>query len=429
MKSSVETISPTRVKLSIDVSFEELDPYIKGAYKTISERVNVPGFRKGKVPAAMIDQRVGRAAVLDEAINSSLSPLYSQALQEQKVYVIGRPSIDITKLVDNEMFQFTAEVDVRPEIKLPDFSKMEIVVDDIEVSDKEIDDQIDVLRARFGTLSTVEKAVETGDFVSIDLVAKIEGKEVEGGTANDISYEVGTNRMVDGLDEALTGLNAGESKNFSTQLVGQKEGETGTVDVTVKAVKKRDLPELSDEFAKLASEFETLDELKKDVADRLGKIKKLEQGAHARDLLVEKLIKEVSIPLPQNIIDDEVNDHLEKEGRLEDETHRKEVIEQTTKALSQEILFDTIVTEEKVNVSEGELSEYLVRSSQRYGMTPEEFVKEIQKAGQVSQMVAEVARAKSLAQVLSRVKVKTKSGKDVNLEDLAPKQAPAEKAD
>ena len=429
MKSSVETISPTRVKLSIDVSFEELDPYIKGAYKTISERVNVPGFRKGKVPAAMIDQRVGRAAVLDEAINSSLSPLYSQALQEQKVYVIGRPSIDITKLVDNEMFQFTAEVDVRPEIKLPDFSKMEIVVDDIEVSDKEIDDQIDVLRARFGTLSTVEKAVEAGDFVSIDLVAKIEGKEVEGGTANDISYEVGTNRMVDGLDEALTGLKAGESKNFATQLVGQKEGETGTVDVTVKAVKKRDLPELSDEFAKLASEFETLDELKKDVADRLGKIKKLEQGAHARDLLVEKLIKEVSIPLPQNIIDDEVNDHLEKEGRLEDETHRKEVIEQTTKALSQEILFDTIVTEEKVNVSEGELSEYLVRSSQRYGMTPEEFVKEIQKAGQVSQMVAEVARAKALAQVLSRVKVKTKSGKDVNLEDLAPKQAPTEKAE
>ena len=327
------------------------------------------------------------------------------------------------------MFQFTAEVDVRPEIKLPDFSKMEIVVDDIEVSDKEIDDQIDVLRARFGTLSTVEKAVETGDFVSIDLVAKIEGKEVEGGTANDISYEVGTNRMVDGLDEALLGLKAGESKNFATQLVGQKEGETGTVDLTVKAVKKRDLPELSDEFAKLASEFETLDELKKDVADRLGKIKKLEQGAHARDLLVEKLIKEVSIPLPQNIIDDEVNDHLEKEGRLEDETHRKEVIEQTTKALSQEILFDTIVTEEKVNVSEGELSEYLVRSSQRYGMTPEEFVKEIQKAGQASQMVAEVARAKALAQVLSRVKVKTKSGKDVNLEDLAPKQAPAEKAD
>jgi trigger factor len=426
VKSNVETISPTRVKLSIDVTFEELDPYIKGAYKTISERVNIPGFRKGKVPNAMIDQRVGRAAVLDEAINSSLSPIYSKALQEQKVYVIGRPTIDITKLVDNEMFQFTAEVDIRPEIKLPDFSKMEIVVDDVEVSDKELADQVDVLRARFGTLTTVEKAIDSGDFVSIDLVAKIEGKDVEGGTANDISYEVGTNRMVDGLDEALTGLKAGESKSFETQLVGQKEGEKGTVEVTVKAVKKRDLPELNDEFAKLASEFETLAELQKDVADRLQKIKHLEQGAHARDLLVEKLIAEVNIPLPQNIIDEEVNDHLEKEGRLEDETHRKEVIEQTTKSLNQEILLDTIVSEEKVDVTEGELSEYLVRSAQRYGMSPEEFIKEIQNSGQVSAMVAEVARAKALAQVLSRVKVKTKSGKDVNLEDLAPKQAPAE---
>jgi trigger factor len=427
VKSSVETISPTRVKLSIDVTFEELDPYIKGAYKTISERVNVPGFRKGKVPNAMIDQRVGRAAVLDEAINSSLSPLYSKALKEQKVFVIGRPTIDVTKLVDNEMFAFTAEVDVRPDIKLPDFSKIEIEVDDIEISEKEVDEQIQALRTRFGTLTTVEKAIESGDFVAIDLVAKIDGKEVEGGTANDISYEVGTNRMVDGLDEALTGLKAGESKSFETQLVGQKEGESGIVDVTVKAVKKRDLPEVTDEFAKLASEFETLAELRKDVTERLEKIKHLEQGAHARDLLVEKLLAEISIPLPQNIIDEEVKDHLEKEGRLEDEAHRKEVIEQTTKALSQEILFDTIVTEEKVNVGEAELSEYLVRSAQRYGMTPDEFVKEIQSAGQVSSMVAEVARAKALAQILSRVKVKTKSGKEVNLEDLAPKQTTSDR--
>ena len=425
MKSSVETISPTRVKLSIDVTFEDLDPYLKSAYTSISEKINVPGFRKGKVPANLIEQRVGRSAVLDEAINSALSPMYSKALSENEVYVIGRPTIDVTKLVDNEMFQFTAEVDVRPEIKLPDFSKMEIVVDEIEVSEKEVVDQIDALRARFGTLTTVEKAIENGDFVSIDLVAKIDGKEVEGGTANDISYEVGTNRMVDGLDEALAGLKAGDSKSFETQLVGQKDGEKGNVDVTVKAVKKRDLPDLTDEFAKLASEFETLEELRKDVSDRLEKIKHLEQGAHARDLLVEKLVTEVSIPLPQNIIDEEVKDHLEKEGRLEDAEHRKEVIEQTTKALTQEILFDTIVTEEKVQVSEGELSEYLYRSSQRYGMSPEEFVKEIQKAGQVSGMVAEVARAKALAQVLGRVKVKTKSGKDVNLEDLAPKQTPA----
>jgi trigger factor len=423
VKSSVETLSPTRVKLSIEVSFEDLDQYIKGAYKTLSEKISIPGFRKGKVPQAMIDQRVGRAAVLDEAINSSLSPMYAAALKEQNVFVIGRPTIDITKLVDNEMFSFTAEVDIRPELKLPDFSKITLTVEDVVVSDAEVAEQVDLLRARFGTLSTVEKSVENGDFVSIDLVATIDGKEVEGGTANDISYEVGTNRMVDGLDEALAGLSAGESKKFDTQLVGQKDDEKGSVEVTVKSVKHRDLPELNDEFAKLASEFETLAELRADVQTRLERVKHLEQGAHARDLLVEKLIKDVEIPLPQNVIDDEVNDHLEKEGRLEDETHRKEVIEEVTKSLTQEILFDNIVQAESVSVNESELTEYLVRASQRYGMTPDQFIKEVSEAGQITTMVAEVSRAKALAGVLSRVKVVTTSGKEVNLEELAPKQA------
>ncbi len=429
MKSAVETISPTRVKLAIEVPFEELKPYIDGAYKTLATKINIPGFRKGHVPAAMIDQRVGRAAVLDEAINSSLSPMYAAALKEQNVYVIGRPTIDITKLVDNEMFSFTAEVDVRPELKLPNFSEITLTVEDVVVSDDEVAEQVDLLRKRFGTLSTVEKAIANGDFVTIDLKATIDGKEVEGGTANDISYEVGTNRMVDGLDEALAGLSAGETKRFDTQLVGQQENEKGEVEVTVKAVKHQDLPELNDEFAKLASEFETLAELRTDIQTRLERVKHLEQGAHARDLLVEKLIADVEIPLPTNVIEDEVNDHLEKEGRLEDDVHRKEVTEEVTKSLTQEILFDNIVSAESVSVNESELTEYLVRASQRYGMTPDQFIKEVSEAGQITTMVAEVSRAKALAGVLARVKVVTKSGKAVNLEELAPKQEAAPAAE
>ena len=429
MKSAVETISPTRVKLAIEVPFEELKPYIDGAYKSLATKINIPGFRKGHVPAAMIDQRVGRAAVLDEAINSSLSPMYAAALKEQNVYVIGRPTIDITKLVDNEMFSFTAEVDVRPELKLPNFSEITLNVEDVVVSDDEVAEQVDLLRKRFGTLSTVEKAIATGDFVTIDLKATIDGKEVEGGSANDISYEVGTNRMVDGLDEALAGLSAGESKRFDTQLVGQQENEKGEVEVTVKAVKHQDLPDLNDEFAKLASEFETLAELRTDIQTRLERVKHLEQGAHARDLLVEKLIADVEIPLPANVIEDEVNDHLEKEGRLEDDVHRKEVTEEVTKSLTQEILFDNIVSAESVSVNESELTEYLVRASQRYGMTPDQFIKEVSEAGQITTMVAEVSRAKALAGVLARVKVVTKSGKAVNLEELAPKQEAAPAAE
>ena len=425
MKSAVENLSPTRVRLSIDIEFAELEPFITTAYKTLSERINIPGFRKGKVPNMMIDQRVGRGAVIEEAVNASLNSFLSNAFRENKLAVIGRPVIDKLEFEDKKPLAFTAEVDIRPELKLPDFSKMTIEVEDIAVADTEVDEQVDALRARFGTLSTVEKVIEKGDFVSIDLVASIDGNPVEGGEANDISYEVGTNRMVDGLDDALIGLKAGESKRFDTQLVGQKDGEKGGVDVTVKAVKHRDLPELNDDFAKLASEFDTIAELKADVASRLERVKHLEQGAHARDILIEKLIADVEIPLPQNIIDDEVNAHLEGEGRLDDAAHRAEVVEQTTKSLTQEILFDNIIDAEQISVNETELTEYLVRASSRYGMTPDQFIKEVSEAGQVQTMIAEVARAKALAQVLGRVKVVTKSGKAVDLEALAPKQAAA----
>jgi len=425
LKSTVEKLSPTRVKLSIEVTFDELSPHVDGAYKTLSEKINIPGFRKGKVPTAMIDQRVGRGAVLDEAINAALPTFYSQAAKENDVLVIGRPEVEITELKDKENFSFTVEVDVRPEISLPNFSEIKIEVDDVKVSDGDIDEQIQSLRTRFGTLTTVEKNVATGDFVTIDLVATKDGKDLDGGTANDLSYEVGSASMIDGLDEALIGLSANGEKSFDTALVGMAEGEKGTVKVTVKAVKERELPPVDDAFAKLASEFETLAELKADLTTRLTRLKEMEQGAQARDLLVEKLTSTVDIPLPAEIIEAEVNDHLEKEGRLEDDKHRAEVNLEVRSTITREFLLDSIVKAESVAVNESELTEYLVRAAARYGMSPDQFIKEVSDAGQVTTMVAEVARAKALAGVLSRVQVVDKSGKKVDLEALAPKQAPA----
>jgi trigger factor len=425
LKSTVEKLSPTRVKLSIEVTFDELSPHVDGAYKTLSEKINIPGFRKGKVPTAMIDQRVGRGAVLDEAINAALPTFYSQAAKENDVLVIGRPEVEITELKDKENFSFTVEVDVRPEISLPNFSEIKIEVDDVKVNDGDIEEQIQSLRTRFGTLTTVEKNVATGDFVTIDLVATKDGKDLEGGTANDLSYEVGSASMIDGLDEALVGLAANGEKSFDTALVGMAEGEKGTVKVTVKAVKERELPQVDDAFAKLASEFETLVELKADLTTRLTRLKEMEQGAQARDLLVEKLTSTVDIPLPAEIIDAEVNDHLEKEGRLEDDKHRAEVELEVRTTITREFLLDSIVKAESVAVNESELTEYLVRAAARYGMSPDQFIKEVSDAGQVTTMVAEVARAKALAGVLSRVQVIDKSGKKVDLEALAPKQAPA----
>ena len=429
MKSDVEKLSPTRVKLSIDVPFNELKPHIDGAYKTLAQKISIPGFRKGKVPAAMIDQRVGRGAVLDEAINAALPTFYSQAAKDNDVLVIGRPNVEITELKDNEKLTFTVEVDIRPEIKLPNFSQIKIEVDDVKVSDADIDEQIKDLSTRFGTLTTVEKVVAKGDFVSIDLVATKDGKDLDGGTANDLSYEVGSASMIDGLDEALIGLSVGDEKSFETALVGMPAGELGTVKVSLKAVKQRDLPEIDDAFAKLSSEFETLAELKADLATRLTKLKQMQQGAQARDLLLEKLLSSVEIPLPDEIIKDEVDDHLEKEGKLDDDKHRAEVNEEVKKTITREFLLDSIVKAESVAVNEGELTEYLLRAAARYGMSPDQFIKEVSQAGQVSTMVAEVARAKALAQVLGRVDVVDKSGNKVDLEALAPKSEVSLKED
>ena len=423
MKSSVENINETAVRINVEVSWDELEPHLAKAYNAISAKVNIPGFRKGKIPKQMIDQRVGRAAVIDEMVSEALPFFYQQASFDNGLKPLGRPVVDLKEMVDGEKLVFDVEIDVRPKFDLPNFSEMTLEVDDVVVSDAEINDQIDGLRARFGTLTAVEKVVEKGDFVLLDLVATIDGKEVEGGVARDISYEVGSASMIDGLDEALLGLSAGGEKDFKAPLVGMAEGETGDIKATVKAVKHRDLPELNDDFAKLASEFETIAELKADITSRMERYKAMEQGSHARDLLMEKLNASVNIPLPTKLIEQEVHEHLENEGRLEDEEHRKEVTDQTVNSLKQELLLDAIVEAEQVNVNESELTEYIVRAAARYQVTPDQFIKEVSEAGQINTVVAEVTRAKALAGALSRAKVVTKSGKVVDLEALRP-QAP-----
>ena len=426
MKSSVEVLSPTRVRLDVEVAYAELESHVANAYKKVAAQVNIPGFRKGKIPASMIDQRVGRGTVIDEAINTALPEFYGQAAREHSVAVIGRPEVDVKEFVDNDKLVFTVEVYVRPEVVLPDFSKLTIEVDDVVVADADVDEQIESLRTRFGTLTTVEREIKNGDFTTLDMTAFIDGKEVDGGQANDISYEVGSDKMIDGLDEKLIGMKAADVKTFETQLVGQQLSEKGEVTVTVKAVKERELPPVDDAFAKLASEFDTLAELKADFVTRLERVKKMEQGAQARDRLVEKLLADNEIPVPDNLVELEVNDHLEGEGRMDDAEHRAEVDGQVRTSLKSDFLLDAIVSSEEVQVTEIELTEYLVRTSQRYGMAPQQFAEELQKAGQIQQLVAEVTRAKALASVLGRITVKDASGNVIDLEALAPKANPAD---
>ncbi|MEI2712442.1 MAG: trigger factor [Nocardioides sp.] len=308
MKSAVETLTPTRAKLTVEVPFEELKPSLDAAYKKIAQQINVPGFRRGKVPPAVIDRQVGRGAALDEAVNEMIPKAYIEALQENDLVPLAQPDIEVTKFEDNEVLEFTAEVDVRPEITLPEYEGLEAQVDDIEVSDEDVDTQLDAMRERFGTLTDVERAAADGDFVVMDLTATQDGEPVEGAAVTGMSYRVGRGGMLDGLDEALTGMSPGDEKTFTSELVGgDLVGEQVEVAVKVAQVQEQELPDLDDDFAATASEFDTLDEFKADVRERLGRGKRLEQAAAARDAVLEVLLDQVEVPLPESMVTEELN--------------------------------------------------------------------------------------------------------------------------
>jgi trigger factor len=422
VKSAVETLNPTRVKLTVEVPFDELKPSVDAAYKTIGSQVQVPGFRRGKVPARIIDQRVGRGAVLEEAVNDALPKFYGQAVEESKLRPLGQPQVDVTDVPDVAAggdLKFTVEIDVVPDVEIPDFSTLTVEVDDVAVEDADVDEQLTSLRQRFGTLVGVDRAAAVGDFVSIDLSASVDGEEIDSVTG--VSYEVGSGNMLDGLDDALVGMSAGETTEFQAPLAGgEHAGEQADVTVTVQSVKERELPELDDDFAQLASEFDTLDDLRGDLREKVQRSKGMQQGVQARDRLLDVLLEAANIPVPPALVEAEVHSHLENEDRLEDDEHRTEITERATKALQTQFLLDAIVEQQKVSVSQAELIEYLVLSAQQYGMSPDAFAKAVDEADQVQGFVAEVARRKALAVALEQATVKDASGNTVDLEALQP---------
>jgi trigger factor len=418
VKTTVEKLTPTRVKLNISVTPEELQPSIKHAYEHIGSQVNIPGFRKGKVPPQLIDQRVGREEVLNHAVSDGLDKFYRQAVTEENIRVLGRPEADITTWPEVKDFsgdlELTVEVDVRPEFTLPKLDGLKLTVDAVEVTADDIKDELDSLRSRFGTLVTVDRPAKKGDFAQLDLVAKIGDTEVDSATS--ISYEVGSGELIEGIDEALDSLSAGESTTFESVLLGgDHEGETALISVTLLAVKERELPEADDDFAQIASQFDTIKELKADIKEQVERSKAFGQGAQARDQIVDELLKSVDIPVPPKLIEDEVHRHLENENRLEDDVHRAEVAESSEKTFRTQILLDSIVEQEEVKVTQNELTTYLVQGAAQYGMEPGEFIQVLDKNGQIPGMIAEVARVKALAVVLDKAKVVDSKGNDVDV--------------
>jgi trigger factor len=418
VQTTVEKLSPTRVKLNIVVTPDELKPSVTHAYGHIAESVNIPGFRKGKVPPPIIDQRVGREEVLNHAVSESLDKFYREAVTETEIRVLGRPEADVVEWPNVKDFsgdlKIAVEVDVRPDFDLPEYDGLELTVDTVDITDDEIAEELTNLRTRFGTLVTVDRPATTGDFAQIDLTATIGDDVVD--TAKGISYELGSGELIEGIDEALESLTAGESTTFESKLLGgDREGETALIAVDVTAVKERELPEADDDFAQIASQFDTIDELKGDLKEQLAKSKTFGQGAQARDQVVEKLLEAVEIPVPEKLVEDEVHRHLEQENRLEDDEHRAEVKESSEKAFRNQILLDAIAEKEAVKVEQDELTQYLIQGAAQYGMEPGEFIKVLDQNGQIPAMVGEVARSKALAVVLSKAKVVDGKGDSVDL--------------
>ncbi|AKK09484.1 trigger factor [Corynebacterium testudinoris] len=453
MKSSVEKLSDTRVKLTVNVPFEELTPEIDQAYAAIAQQVTLPGFRKGKAPRQLIDARYGRGPILEQVVNDMLPSRYQAACEENDLVVLGQPSVDITKIEDNDFVEFVAEVDIRPEIEVPDFSELSVEVPAIEINDEAVEEEIDRLRSRFGELTDTDRKLADGDFAIIDIKATVDGEIVDEATTEGLSYEIGQGDLIDGIDDALLGLKSDEDAEFTTTIVaGEHKDKEATVAVHVQQTKERKLPEFDDEFAQMASEFDTADELRESITSQVEDAKKGEQAAAIRDEVLKAALAKTDFALPESIVDEQVhnqlhsllgqmahdedalNEVLKSQGTTREEFD-KQVHDDAENAVRTQLFLDTLAEQEEPEVSQQELTDHILFTAQSYGMDPSQFVSQLQQSGQIANLFADVRRGKALAAAICRVTVKDDQGNDVDVtqyfgeEDNASDDAEAESDD
>jgi len=436
------------VKLTVEVPFEELEPSLKAAYKKVAQQVRVPGFRPGKVPARIIEQRFGRAVVLEETLNDALPKLYGKAVDETDVFPVSRPEIEVTKLEDGKHVEFTAEVDVRPAFDLPDYEGIEVTVPSAEVTDEDIDAQLNALRERFATLTGVDRPAQNRDFVVMDLSASIDGVELEEQAANDVSYEVGAGSILQGLDENLVGMAAGDEKVFTTRLVGGEHADQeAQVKIKVKSVKEKVLPELNDEFAQLTSEFDTLEELRESIRAQVRRNKLIDQVNQAREKALEAVMDKIDIPLPESAVKAEIEarkhnlDHQIAQSGLSrdaffrlyqttEEERLKEIEESAKKAIKASFVLDKIVKKEELGVAEEELTSFVVRRAMELGVAPNTLAKHLAENDQINMAMVEIVRDKAKTILGDAAKVVDENGNEVDLKaiyaELNPEAAQAE---
>lgn len=446
MKSTVEKLSPTRVRINVEVPFTELQPDFDRAYKQLAQQVRLPGFRPGKAPAKLLEARVGRGAVLEQVVNDALPSRYTEAVTSTDLRPIGQPDIEVTRIEDGEELVFTAEVDVRPDIDLPDLSALALSVEPVEVTDADVDAELEALRARFGTLKGVDRPAASGDFVSIDLNATVDGEEIPEGKTEGLSHEIGSGQLIEGLDEAIIGLSEGESATFTTKLVaGEHAGADAQVTVTLKSVKERELPEADDEFAQLASEFDTLEELRESITAQVRRVKEIHQAEQIRDNALEKLLEIVDMPLPEAIVQAQVDaavhnaihplDHDEEKfaAALEEQGSSREQFDTETreaaeKAVKTQLLMDAIADELDIQVGQNDLTERLVLMSRQYGIQPQQLLQMLQQNNQLPAVFADVRRGLTVAAVVEAATVTDTDGNVIDTTEFFGAPGAAEAA-
>ena len=442
MKSTVEQLSPTRVRINVEVPFDELAPDIDTAFKQMAKQIRMPGFRPGKVPVKLLESRVDKQAMFDQVVGEVVPGRYSEAVTTAEVNPIGQPEIEVTKKEYGEDLTFTAEVDVRPEIALPDLADLKITVDPIEVSDEEVDAELQNLRARFGTLTGVERPAQDGDFVSIDLSATIDGEDVPEAKTEGLSHEVGSGQLIEGLDDAIKGLKTDESKVFTTKLVaGEHADQDAEVTVKVNSVKERELPEPDDEFAQLASEFDTIDELKESLVEQVKRVKRIGQAEQIRDKALEVLLEQVEVPLPENVVQAQVDDALHNaihaldhdeakfEEALKEEGSSREEFDadnrtNAERAVKTQLLMDKIADDLDIQVGQNDLTERLVLMSRQYGLEPQQLLQVLQQNNQLPAMFADVRRGLTIAAIVHGASVTDTDGNDIDTTEFFGPSAP-----
>ena len=433
MKTDVEELSPTRVRLTVEVPFDELKPNLDHAYREVGKQVRIPGFRPGRVPPRIIDQRVGRGAVLEQAVNEAVPQLYGKALVEHEVFALGQPDLEITKLDDGKELAFTAEVDVRPSFEIPDLAGMPVTVDDADVSPDDIEEYLGALRERFAALKGADRPAQDGDYVSIDLAAAVDGEPVEDAHASGISYQVGSGSMLEGLDAALAGMSAGETTTFSAELSGGVlAGHAADVTVTVNSVKIKELPELDDEFAQSASEFDTIGELRAGTRKQLEAMRRAGQAGQARERALDALLGRIEIPLPERVIDQEIEQrrqslaerldrsgttleaYLEATGKTAEDLET-DLAQDARQSIKAGFILDKLAGQEEIGVAESDLSDYITEQAYRLGVPPDRLARQLTDAGQLSSVVADVLRSKALSLIAERARVTDESGREIDL--------------